>query len=113
MRWMLAGNRGVWTGSTVGRARIQLCRGHVGKCWTPSGVYAGEWAAPLAHVAEGPWVRTRERGREERKKRAREGRGERSGEDGGDGREGGHGGREWCRRRIDGAGRRRRAGRVI
>lgn len=24
--------------------RIQLCRGHVGRCWTPSGVYR-EWAA--------------------------------------------------------------------
>lgn len=74
MRWMLAGNRGVWTGSTVGRARIQLCRGHVGRCWTPSGVYAGEWAAPLAHVAEGPWVRTRERtGRRERSGREKDG----------------------------------------
>ncbi|KYM87481.1 hypothetical protein ALC53_03380, partial [Atta colombica] len=26
--------RGVWTGSA---GRIQLCRGHVGRCWTPSG----------------------------------------------------------------------------
>ncbi|KYN33411.1 hypothetical protein ALC56_12123, partial [Trachymyrmex septentrionalis] len=29
-----ADGRGVWAGSA---GRIQLCRGHVGRCWTPSG----------------------------------------------------------------------------
>lgn len=66
---VLAGNRGVWTGSTVGRVRIQLCRGHVGRCWTPSGVYTGS-GRPVAHVAEGPWERR------EDEEAAREGRGE-------------------------------------
>lgn len=41
--------------------RIQLCRGHVGRCWTPSGVYR-EWAARCTRCRRTLTERDREEG---------------------------------------------------